>query len=288
MTALTPKSPMPPIASVDDLVQYPHAILADVRWYLDGRDARATYEAGHLPGAVFVDLGTHLAAHDAPATEGRHPFPSPEAFAASMGSLGIGDDAVVIAYDDTGGITASRLVLMLRMIGRSAAVLDGGIAAWDGALMTGAGTTREPQVFTPCAWPSDRFATADETATLAQSDDGLVLDAREYARYTGEVTVIDPRPGHIPGAVSAPFGAAIDASTRRFLIAQELRDHFTRLGVDPSHTQSVVAYCGSGVSACVNILAMEQAGLPPARLYVASFSGWSSDPTRDVEMGDGR
>ena len=253
MTAL---SPMPPIASVDDLVQYPHAILADVRWYLDGRDARATYEAGHLPGAVFVDLGTHLAAHDAPATEGRHPFPSPEAFAASMGSLGIGDDDVVIAYD--------------------------------GALMTGAGTTREPQVFTPCAWPSDRFATADETATLAQSDDGLVLDAREYARYTGEVTVIDPRPGHIPGAVSAPFGAAIDASTRRFLIAQELRDHFTRLGVDPSHTQSVVAYCGSGVSACVNILAMEQVGLPPARLYVASFSGWSSDPTRDVEMGDGR
>lgn len=277
---------MAPIVSVDALVDYPDAVLADVRWYLDGRSGREAYEAGHLPGAIFVDLEQHLAAHDQPATAGRHPFPSPHTFAADMSAMGIGDDTAVIAYDDTGGMTAGRLVVMLRMIGRNAAVLDGGIDAWHGDLMTGAGSTREPLPFTVCEWPVERFATADETAALAASDDGLVLDARSYERYTGEVTMIDRRPGHLPGAASAPSNSTLDASTKRFLLAPELREHFNQLGV--SDSPSVVTYCGSGVSACVNILAMEQAGLPPARLYVASFSGWSSDATRDVEMGPGR
>ena len=275
-----------PIVSVDELADFPDAVVVDVRWYLDGRDARATYEGGHLPGAIFVDLETQLAAHDRSATEGRHPFPTPEAFADAMGQLGIGDDTTVIAYDDTGGMTAGRLVVMLRMIGRNAAVLDGGIAAWHGELMTGAGSPREPLPFTTCEWPVDRLATADETAALAQSNEGVVLDARSQERYTGEATVIDPRPGHVPGALSAPFAAALDPSTRRFRPAAELRSHFNDLGV--SESQSVITYCGSGVSACVNILAMEHAGLAPARLYVASWSGWSADPAREVELGADR
>lgn len=277
-----------PIVSVDELADFPDAVLADVRWYLDGRDGYAEYDRGHLPGAIFVDLENELAAHDRPATEGRHPFPAPEAFAAAMGALGIGDDTLVIAYDDTGGMTAARLVVMLRMIGRNAAVLDGGIAAWRGELTTGAGNTREPLPFTVCEWPIERLATADDTAALAQGGDGLVLDSRSFERYTGEVALIDPRPGHVPGAASAPFAATLDPSTRRFRSATELRTHFNELGVSESESESVITYCGSGVSACVNILAMEHAGLAPARLYVASWSGWSADPARTVELGADR
>ncbi|CAB4883553.1 unannotated protein [freshwater metagenome] len=281
-----------PIVSADELGAYPHAVLADVRWYLDGRSAREAYEAGHLPGAIFVDLETQLAGHGQPASAGRHPFPTPDAFADAMGALGIGDDTTVIAYDDTGGMTAGRLVVMLRMIGRNAAVLDGGIDAWHGPLTTGAGTASEHRHFTVREWPTERFATADETAALAQSQTGVVMDARSRERYTGEVTLVDPRPGHVPGAVSAPFAAAIDPATKRFRLPTELREHFAALGVSDGGGggggNGVVTYCGSGVSACVNIVAMEHAGLPPARLYVASFSGWAADLERDVELGPGR
>jgi thiosulfate/3-mercaptopyruvate sulfurtransferase len=277
---------IPPIVSIDELVEYPDAVLADVRWYLDGRSGRAAYEAGHLPGAVFVDLERDLSTPTKPATAGRHPLPAPDSFAAAMSSLGIGDDSTVIAYDDSGGMTAGRLVVMLRMIGRNAAVLDGGIGLWRGELMTGPGVIPEQLDFTPCEWPADRLADVEETAALAESPSGLVMDARAAERFTGEVTQIDPRPGHVPGAVNAPWSATLDPATGQFRTAAELRRHFNSLGV--SDSDSVVTYCGSGVSACMNILAMEQAGLPPARLYVASFSGWSADPEREVELGPGR
>lgn len=274
---------MPPIVTASELADHPDAVIADVRWYLDGRDARAAYEAGHLPGAIFVDLEHDLSTPTLPATEGRHPFPDPQAFATAMGSLGIGDDSTVIAYDDTGGMTAGRLVVMLRMIGREAAVLDGGLRDWHGELMTGPGTQRKLRDFTPCEWPADRLADADETAALARSEHAVVLDARAGERFTGAVTQIDPRPGHIPGAASAPWAAVVDPDTHRFRTVDELTDHYEALGVGTADT--VVAYCGSGVSACMNILAMERAGLPPARLYVASFSGWSADPDHEVETG---
>jgi thiosulfate/3-mercaptopyruvate sulfurtransferase len=258
-----------------------HVVLADVRWYLDGRDGRAAYEAGHVPGAVFVDLDAHLARHDLPATEGRHPFPTPEAFAASMTHLGIGDDTVVIAYDDGGGMTAGRLVVMLRMLGRDAAVLDGGLAAWTDTLDTGPGSATGASVasFTARPWPVDRLASADEVAR-APGDAGVSIDARSYERFTGQVTQIDPRPGHIPGGRSAPWDAVLDPSTRRFLSPAALAEHFASLGIAPG--TDVIASCGSGVSACMNILAMERAGLAPPRLYVASFSGWSADPSHPV------
>ena len=262
-----------------------HLVLADVRWYLDGRDGRAAFEETHIAGAVWVDLDHALAAHGLPATEGRHPFPSPRAFAADMGALGIGDDTTVIAYDDTGGLTAGRLVVMLRMLGRQAAVLNGGVTAWGAAgLATESGPAAKPtpQKFTETPWPADRLATADEALATA-AEGGVVIDARPLPRFTGEQALIDPRPGHIPGARSAPWSAALDEDGQLKSI-DELTAHYAALGVTDPGTPSV-AYCGSGVSACMNIVAMEYAGLTPPRLYVASWSGWSADPDRPAELG---
>lgn len=271
---------IPIVVDAAFLAARPEAVVADVRWYLDGRDGRAAYEAGHLPGAVWVDLDHQLAAHGAPATEGRHPFPTPAAFAAAMGSLGIGDDTPVVAYDDTGGLTAGRLVVMLRMLGHDAALLDGGLAAWAGEVHTGWVEPR-PAHFTERPWPTDRFADADHTAAAALGD-GVVMDARARERFTGEVTQIDPRPGHVPGAVNAPWAAVLDPFGR-MRSADELREHYAALGV--TDTTDTVAYCGSGVSACMNVVAMERAGFRPPRLYVASWSGWSADPDRPAELG---
>ncbi|HQZ37050.1 MAG TPA: sulfurtransferase [Ilumatobacteraceae bacterium] len=266
-------------------LDHTQVVLADVRWYLDGRDGREAFEQSHIAGAVWVDLEHALAAHGLPATEGRHPFPTPEAFATEMGALGIGDETVVVAYDDTGGLTAGRLVVMLRMLGRNAAVLDGGLEAWVAAgLPTATGPAAEPAPhrFTATPWPSDRLATADEALALAAAG-GAVIDARSLPRFTGEQALIDPRPGHIPGARSAPWSDVI-SETGALLPADELKVHYAALGITEADTPSV-AYCGSGVSACMNILAMEHAGLTPARLYVASWSGWSADPTRPTELG---
>ena len=269
-----------------------HLVVADVRWYLDGRDGRAAFTERHIPGAVWVDLDAHLAAHGAPATEGRHPLPDPAVFAASMASLGIGDDTVVVAYDDTGGLSAGRLVVMLRMLGRAAALLDGGLGAWVAAGRTTADAVagvERPQggrvvVFTPTPWPGDRLASADDAARQGAEGRPLI-DARPLERFTGEVAVIDPRPGHIPGARSAPWSAVLGEGAR-FRPVDELVAYYSGLGVQAG--TEVIASCGSGVSACMNVLAMEHAGFAPPRLFVASWSGWASDPARPAETGPGR
>jgi thiosulfate/3-mercaptopyruvate sulfurtransferase len=279
---------IPALVDAEFVAVHPTAVLADVRWYLDGRDGRAAYEAGHLPGAVWVDLDHQLAGHGLAPTEGRHPFPTPTAFATSMATLGIGDDTIVVAYDDTGGLTAGRLAVMLRMLGHEAAVLDGGLGSWAGPIETG---WNEPvrTTFTPIAWPADRLASADEAAALAAAG-GVVLDARSHERFTGQLTQIDPRPGHIPGARSAPWSAVLD-TTGRVKSTEALRAHYAALGVTEADAteaaipETAIAYCGSGVSACMNLIAMEHAGLPPARLYVASWSGWSADPDRAAATG---
>ncbi|CAB4362868.1 unannotated protein [freshwater metagenome] len=261
--------------------------ITDVRWYLDGRDGREAYETAHLPGAVWIDLDRDLAGHGLPATEGRHPLPTPADFAAAMAVAGIGDDTIVVAYDDTGGLTAGRLVVMLRMLGRDAAVLNGGLNTWvaEGrAIETGPGRAPTPATFTAAAWPSERLVSADETAAHAAAG-GVVLDARAAERFTGEVTQIDPRPGHIPGARNAPWAAVLGADGR-MLPTQELLAHYTQLGATVPEA-APIAYCGSGVSACMNAIAMEHAGLTPPRMYVASFSGWSADPAHAVETGPG-
>lgn len=191
------------------------AVVADVRWYLDGRSGRAAYLSGHLPGAVFVDLDTVLSAPPSRG-RGRHPLPTPEHFAARIDELGIGDTDLVVAYDDGGGVIAARLVWMLRAIGHEAALLDGGIAGFDGDLERTV-VDRPPATFTPRPWPDDRLATIDEVATGS----AVVLDARDRARFEGAPDPVDPRAGHIPGARNLACRENLDASGR-FLPLDEL------------------------------------------------------------------
>jgi thiosulfate/3-mercaptopyruvate sulfurtransferase len=245
----------------------PGAVVADVRWYLDGRSGLAAYDGGHIPGAVFVDLDAWLAAPASP-EEGRHPLPDPETFARGMGQLGIGDEDTVIAYDDAGGVIAARLVWMLRATGHDAALLDGGLAAYDGPLETDR-VRREPAAFTARAWPAERLASIDDAADPAN----VVVDGRQRDRYDGLAPdPVDPRPGHIPGARSLPTRENLDA-TGRFLQPEQLREQMRAAGVESG--EDVVSYCGSGVTACHNLLAIEHAGLGQGRLYPGSWSQWS-------------
>jgi thiosulfate/3-mercaptopyruvate sulfurtransferase len=239
-------------------------VLADVRWYLDGRSGAAAFEAGHLPGAVFVDLDRWLAAPADP-RHGRHPLPDPEVFAQGMREAGIGDDATVIAYDDMGGANAARLVWLLRATGHDAALLDGGLDAAGGPLEKGA-VTASPAVFTARPWPAERLAGIDELET------GVLLDARARNRYAGEVEPVDPRPGHIPGARSLP-AAEMLGPDGRLLGADELRAQLRAAGVQED--DAVIASCGSGVTACHTLLVLEALGRPPGRLYPGSYSQWS-------------
>src|SRR4051812_7235860 len=176
----------------------PSLVIADVRWYLDGRSGRDAYEAGHIPGAVFVDLETVLAA-DPSTGAGRHPLPDPGVFAGGLGRLGIADDAFVVAYDDAGGAVAARLWWMLRAVGQEAAVLDGGIASWTGSVETGPGTDRSTVARTPKPWPPNAIVSADDVAAVSEGRvPGVrLVDARAPERYQGDVEPVDPRAGHI-------------------------------------------------------------------------------------------
>jgi thiosulfate/3-mercaptopyruvate sulfurtransferase len=274
-----------PFVSVDWLREHAaEVVLADCRWYLDGRSGRDAYDGGHIPGAVFVDLDTALTRHADPAAEGRHP-------------LGIGDDDTVIAYDDAGGVIAARLVWMLRVTGHEAALLDGGLGAWDGELAT-APATRPPTSFSERPWPAESIVSIDEVAAISAATtdaaasaaaDALaagsattpvLVDARPLDRFLGGPDEVDPRAGHIPGARSVPCRENVDADGL-ILPAAELR---ARFGV--ADAAEVVSYCGSGVTACHNLLALEQAGLGRGgRLFPGSWSQWSRDPARVAETG---
>jgi thiosulfate/3-mercaptopyruvate sulfurtransferase len=252
-------------------------VVADVRWYLDGRSGPAAYQAGHLPGAVFVDLDRWLSGN-ATAQDGRHPLPDPQVFAEGMAQLGVGDADTVVAYDDAGGVIAARLVWMLRATGHAAALLDGGLAAWPGPLETAAASPARA-TFTARPWPEDRLASIDDAADPAF----VVLDARDRDRYRGGPDPVDPRSGHIPGARSLPCRENLDPAGR-FLPVEQLRRRLSQVGVDDA--ASVVSYCGSGVTACHNLIALEHAGLGLGRLYPGSWSQWSRDPAREVATGD--
>ncbi len=263
----------------------PGLVVADVRWYLDGRSGAAAYEAGHVPGAVFVDLDRDLSAPTKGGAAGRHPLPSTASFATRMGALGIGDGVVVVAYDDAGGTVAGRLVWMLQACGQAAALLDGGLAAWGESGGDDCETGPPPlpaeppaRLTVPPDWPRARLAGADELL----AGPAVVVDARSPERYRGEVEPVDARPGHVPGARNAPSTANVDGSGR-FRAPADLRRHYGALGIDEG--SDVIAYCGSGVSACLNLLALEHAGLGPGRLFVPSWSGWAADPTRPAATG---
>lgn len=272
--------PMKPIITASEYVSEsagPRApVLLDVRWRLGGPHGRPDYEAGHLPGAVFVDLDAELAG---PAgSGGRHPLPDPEEFGAVMRRAGVSQDTAVVVYDGGQGWAAARAWWLLRWTGHDdVRVLDGGLAVWQGELSTGIPTPAEGDFRpVPGALP---LLDADGAAALARS--GLLLDARAAERYRGDVEPIDRVGGHIPGAVSAPTSENADADGR-FLPADALAARFEELGAGAAGEVGV--YCGSGVSGAHEVLALAVAGIPAA-LYAGSWSQWSGDPSRPVATG---
>ncbi|MFF9205884.1 sulfurtransferase [Streptomyces sp. NPDC014986] len=255
-------------------------VLLDVRWQLSTAtapfDGRAAYEAGHLPGAVFVDLDEELAS--APGGGGRHPLPDLAVFGAAMRRAGVSSGTPVVVYDGGMGWGAARAWWLLRWTGHpDVRVLDGQLPSWKGPLETAVPQPAEGD-FVPAPGAAG-LLDADGAAALARS--GVLLDARAGERYRGEVEPIDRVGGHIPGAVSAPTTGNVGPDGR-FLSAAELHARFTACGV--SRSSPVGVYCGSGVSAAHEVLALAVAGIPAA-LYVGSWSEWSSDPRRPVAVG---
>jgi thiosulfate/3-mercaptopyruvate sulfurtransferase len=250
---------------------------------------RRAYLEGHIPGARYADLNTDLSAPIS-ATSGRHPLPAPEDFARTLASLGVGSDTQVIAYDDSAGAFAARAWWMLRWLGHpAAAVLDGGIKAWvseGGALQSG-----EPEPLPVEASGRHFSAQANTAAVIGTAElqqrlsdpSFLVIDARAGERYAGTVEPIDAVAGHIKGAVNQPFSTNLDADGR-FLPAPVLRQSWGKLLAGRSPTQ-VAAMCGSGVTACHNLLSMEVAGFQGAKLYAGSWSEWIRDPRRPTALG---
>lgn len=285
MATMHPVLTLPgPVVGVDWLRTHltdPALRIADVRWSFSGPPGRQRYAAGHLPGAVFLDAEDELSSPGA--GPGRHPVPSPTKLARVLGAAGIGDEHVVVAYDDAGGSIAARLWWLYRHYGHDgrAAVLDGGIAAW-----TDAGqplTTDSPDhpraTWTPGPRRDDLVGTEDVEAMLGGP--ALLVDARAGERYRGETEPIDPRAGHIPGAVSAPWSENLEQDGR-FLRPDALRARYAAIDAGD---RPVVAYCGSSLTACHDLLALELAGIGGGRLYEGSWSHWSADAARPAATG---
>lgn len=248
--------------------------VVDFRWYLQGRDGREEFRRGHIPHAVFIDLEAVTGEEGG----GRHPLPTAEQFEREMQAAGVERSTRVVIYDDTGGGTAARLWFLLGLFGhRTQAVLDGGIQAWGEPLQAEVEKFRRGNFK---AAPPDRSRLLDYDAVRALRGVPLI-DARVGERYRGEREPIDPKAGHIPGALNAPYPGNLDADLR-FKSPQELRQRYEALGA----RDGAVFYCGSGVNATHDILAMEIAGLPHARLYAGSWSDWSNRGDAPVATGD--
>lgn len=272
---------MSPLVTVDRL----RAVLAaaggptllDVRWSLGGPPGRVGYEFGHLPAAVFVDLDRELAA---PAgSGGRHPLPDPRAFSTAMRSAGVRGDRPVVVYDQRDATAAARCWWLLRDAGhRDVSVLDGGYDAWLAAgqpVETGPGTPPATGDLEPACGAMPRLS-ADEAAVVART--GVLLDARAAQRYRGEVEPVDGVAGHMPGAVSAPTSDNVGDDGRMLPVA-DLAARFAALGVTEAGDGQVGVYCGSGVTAAHQVLALEVAGFA-ASLWPGSWSEWVADPAR--------
>ncbi|MFD6968675.1 sulfurtransferase [Streptomyces sp. NPDC059949] len=277
---MTAKSAILPAAELrNELAGSRPPVLLDVRWQLGGPDQRPAYEAGHLPGAVYVDLDRELAG---PAgAGGRHPLPDPEAFGAAMRRAGVSADVPVVVYDGGQGWAAARAWWLLRWTGHpNVRVLDGGLTAWTaaGGAVTAERVTPTEGDFKPTP---GAVGLLDADAAAARARTGVLLDARAGERYRGEVEPIDPVGGHIPGALSAPTTENVGPEGR-FLPADALRARFEGLGA--AEGTPVGVYCGSGVSGAHEVLALEVAGIA-SDLYAGSWSEWSSDPERPVATG---
>jgi thiosulfate/3-mercaptopyruvate sulfurtransferase len=255
-------------------------VVLDVRWALGDPRGHDHYVAGHVPGAVYVDLETELAGPASP-QEGRHPIPAIENLQAAVRRWGVRDGSSVVAYDDVGATSAARAWWLLRWAGvTDVRLLDGGLGAWRAS-----GYPTERGVVRPVAGdvtlrPGGMpVIDADQAADLARS--GALLDARAAERYRGETEPVDPVAGHIPGAMGAPTTDNLDRHGR-FLAPESLRERFTELGVD--RTAPVGVYCGSGVTAAHEVAALAIVGIDAA-LYPGSWSQWCNDPSRPVATG---
>jgi thiosulfate/3-mercaptopyruvate sulfurtransferase len=269
---------MKPVVDMDWLAQHrDEVVVTDVRWYLDGRSGREAYDVGHIPGAVFVGLDDWLAGEGSPDV-GRHPLPAPETFARGMSLSGISDSSTVIAYDDAGGVIAARLVWMLRNTGHEAALLDGGLGAYEGNLETHS-EEPAPGVFTACAWSPEGLVTIQDVT----KGDRILIDARNRDRFRGDSDPIDPRAGHIPGARNVPCRENLN-DNGTFLPVDEIRRKFEDIGVVSA--DSTISYCGSGVTACHNLLALEMCGLGVGRLFPGSWSQYANAAHLPVVSGD--
>lgn len=271
------------VDSLRDRLEDPDWVVVDCRFDLADPDAgRAAWQSAHLPGAVYAHLDHDLAGPVGPST-GRHPLPDPDAFAAWLGRHGVGEGVQVVVYDDGPGAMAARLWWLLRWVGHDAvAVLNGGLAAWravDGPL-TDAAPIPTPRRFRP---RPGRMPTVD-TASLASAPHGwLLVDARAAPRYRGEREPVDPVAGHVPGAVNRPFTDNLD-DDGRFRSAAALRADWEAL-LAGAGERPVACMCGSGATACHNLLALAYAGIDGAALYAGSWSEWIRDPERPVATG---
>jgi thiosulfate/3-mercaptopyruvate sulfurtransferase len=277
-----------PFVSVDalreELASARPPVVLDIRWSLGGAPGNLEFAAGHLPGAVYVDLDADLA--DPPGARGRHPLPDPRRFAATMRRAGVALDRRVVVTDGRDGAFAARAWWLLRHHGHDdVRLLDGGFAAWraSGAEVATGGpaapdTDDGPSTERPFTADVARGAVLDAESAAALARDGVLLDARAPARYAGEVEPVDTAAGHIPGAINAPTAMALDTSGT-FLGRDELTRRYADLGVAPG--ASVGAYCGSGVTAAHTVLVLHSIGIDAA-LYPGSWSEWITDPARPV------
>lgn len=267
------------VAHLADNLPTADRVVVDCRFSLkDTAQGFRAYTASHIPGARYAHLDNDLSGPVIPGKTGRHPFPDVDQFAAQLGRWGISNDTQVIAYDDMGGAIAARLWIMLRWLGHTkVAVLDGGWPAWIAANQPVASTPPaiEPAVFHPS--PANQMLADTATVERATTDPGICLiDARAAARYAGEQEPIDPVAGHIPSALSYPWADNLGADGR-FLPADKLRARFATVD-----TAQSISYCGSGVTAAHNLLAIAHAGLPSPRLYPGSWSAWITDQQHPI------
>jgi thiosulfate/3-mercaptopyruvate sulfurtransferase len=271
-------------AELAPLLAEPELVLVDCRASLqDPLAGRAAYEQGHLPRASFADLLEDLSGPIVPGRTGRHPLPSIDTFVDKLRGWGVGGSSQVVVYDDSGGAFAARLWWMLRWLGHDAvALLDGGYAAW-----IAEGQAVESELASPArgdfsAEPRSELLVSSAELVVPQSIAQKLFDARAPERFRGEVEPIDPVAGHIPRAVNLPFAGNLRAG--RFLSPTELRERLAT-ALDGTPPERAVVYCGSGVTACHDVLAFARAGLPLPRLYAGSWSEWITDPSRPTERG---
>ena len=261
-------------------------LFVDCRFDLyDSEAGRRQYEHAHIPESVHADLDADLSGPVGDGSRGRHPLPTPEAFGATLRDWGLHPGRFVIAYDAGPGMFASRLWWMLHWVGHpQAVVLDGGLHAWRqaGGTLTDAVSDAVAGTFEPRANPA-MVVDVQYVESLLDDASRLLVDARDHGRFTGAKSAFDPRSGHIPGAVNHPYQSNLDASGT-MLSSEQLKKQFTRSCSGGVNSETVM-YCGSGVSACHNILAAVHAGLPWPLLYPGSWSEWSSHPDRPMATG---